>query len=141
MKVTPKTEEQVKEEQSKFGLLEKGEYPADIYDAFDKVSKANNEMLHLKLKVYDSHGRMWLIDDYLLDAMAYKLRHCCDATGNTEKYESGEIMASDFKDKSVTVKVGIQKSKDPKYPDRNTIIDYVVDDKKQKSELNDEIPW
>ena len=139
MRFTPKTENEV----AASGLLEKGIYDFQIVSAEDKESKSGNEMIVLKVNVFDDEGRSTLIFDYLLETVAYKIRHAAYACGLGDKYEGGQLLAEDFIDKTGKVKVGISKDKTGQYPDKNSISDYVVDgsDAKKSDDMNDEIPW
>ncbi len=121
MKFAPKTEKEVAEE----GLLPRGEYGFEVVSAENKISRANNEMIELKLNIFDEHGDARSIFDYLLESMARKLRHAAEACGLLTEYESGDLDALDFVGKSGTLKIGIQKDKTGQYPDKNVVTDYV----------------
>lgn len=123
MKFQPKTERQIAEE----GLMPKGTYSFEVFEAADKVSKTGNDMIELRLRVFDAEGNSrGMVTDYLLEKLAYKLRHAADACGILDKYESGEIAAADFSGKYGDLKIGIQSDKEGKYPDKNVVADYVV---------------
>lgn len=122
MKVTTYTDKQLNE----MRLMAEGVYPFEVTSAVDKISKAGNEMIELKLKVFKEDGGFNLINDYLLDSMAYKIRHACEACGLLQNYEAGQLEAADFVGKQGVVKIGIQKG-DMGYEDRNQVKDYVVD--------------
>lgn len=128
MKVTPKSENEIKSA----NLLPAGVYDAEIGTAEDKVSAAGNEMIKLDVTVFDKGGKQYFIYDYLLDAMAFKVRHAADACGLLDKYESGQLLADDFIGKSCQVKIKVDISKDVKYPDKNAIVDYIVAEKPVK---------
>lgn len=121
MKFTPKTEKEIAEE----NLWQPGEYSFEVLEAADKTSKSGNEMIELKLKVYADDGGYIFLNDYLLESMAYKLRHAADACGILEQYNAGSLVAADFAGKAGRVKLVIQKSKDPQYSDKNAVKDYV----------------
>lgn len=133
MKVTPKSEKEIAEE----NLWPVGEYSFEVLDASDKVSKSGNEMIELKLKVYADDGGHIFVNDYLLDSMAYKLRHASVACNALSKYEAGSLQASDFIGAAGRVKLKRQKSKDPQYADKNVVGDYVV---KKDGEAGGDIP-
>lgn len=123
MKFQPKTEKQIAEE----GLMPEGVYSFEVSGAKDAVSKNGNDMIELKLRIFDNEGNSrGMITDFLMEKIAYKLRHAADACGVLDKYESGEILACDFENKMGEVKVRIQKDKNGQYPDKNIIADYVV---------------
>lgn len=121
MKFQPKTENEIANE----NLIEPGEYDFEVVAAFDKVSKSGNDMIELKLRVFAERERV--INDFLLEKIAYKLRHFAEATGLLDTYNSGDLIADDCVGKAGRVKIGIQKDKTGAYPDKNTVNDYVVD--------------
>lgn len=142
MKVTPKTDKQI----SEANLMPGGIYDFEIGTATDEVSKSGNEMIKVDLTVFDAQGNKRFIFDYLLDAVAFKIKHAAEACGLLDKYEAGLIVAEDFIGKSGKVKIKIQKDKTGQYADKNVVADYVVDKdpKETKSvtkELDDSIPF
>lgn len=124
MKFQPKTENEVQSE----GRIPKGEYDFEIAEASDEVSKKGNEMIKLKVLVFDDEGNPRTIFDYLLEEISYKLRHAAYACGLGGEYESGALQAQDFIGKAGRCKVIIQKDKSGQYPDKNVIQDYIVPD-------------
>ena len=129
MKFTPKTEKEIAEE----NLWQPGEYSFEVLEAADKVSKAGNEMIELKLKVYADDGGYIFVNDYLMDTVAYKLRHAADACACLAKYETGMLQADDFKAKAGRLKLKIQKDKSGTYPDKNVVGDYVKSGKESSN--------
>jgi|SRR6185503_2271199 len=125
MRFTPKTEQEIQT----MALVEPGEYSFQVIEALDQVAKSGNEMIKLKMKIWDNMGRERLIFDYVLEAMAFKLRHFCDATGLTEKYESGELRASDCPGRAGKLELGLEESKpNPNggmYAPKNMVKDYI----------------
>jgi hypothetical protein len=108
--------------------LEPGEYDFKIIQAEDAVSKTNNEMIKLSLKVWGKDGQEYYITDYLLTnnaRMEWKLKNFCDSVGLSDKYLSGELNAADCKDKHAKVELRIDKDKEGKYPDKNSVKKYV----------------
>lgn len=123
MKFTPKTEKEIAEE----NLLPAGEYGFEVVDAIPKLSKSGNEMIELKLQIFDSNAdSKGMISDYLLEKLAYKLRHAAEAMGALDKYESGVLHHDDFIGKTGTVKIVIRKDKTGEYADQNSVADYIV---------------
>lgn len=122
MKFTPKTEKELYEDK----VYPEGQYAFQIISAWDKQSKAGNDMIELKIQVYNNEGKFILVNDYLMESMMFKLLHACEACGLQDKYESGELVADDFIDKTGFLKLNIQKDKTGQYPDRNGVKDYVV---------------
>lgn len=147
MKFQPKTEQEIQEER----LLPEGEYSFQISGAEDTQSKAGNDMIKLTVRVFKPDGNFLLVDDYLVEAMLYKVLHLCEATGLKEDYDAGQLDSQKFIGKTGMLKLGIQKS--DAFPDRNTIKDYIVDGKADipkddlaktidgDDDLEDEIPF
>lgn len=147
MKFEPKTEDEVQEA----GLLAAGEYDFEVAEASDEVSKKDNEMIKLKLRVYNSDGGFSTVFDYLLESVAYKLRHFAFATGIGERYESGALVASDCEQKTGRCKIATQPAKDG-YAAKNVVRDYIttnsdmvqkaaVNVRKAQAPLDDDIPF
>lgn len=121
MRFSPKTADEIVAD----SLLPAGEYPFEVLAAQDKLSKAGNEMIELKLAVYSQDGDQTHVFDYLLEKIAYKLRHFAEAVGLLDKYEKGEFSAFDCEGKNGYCKLAIDSS-NPNYPPKNTVRDYVV---------------
>ena len=126
MKINPKSNEELQSA----GLIEPGVYNFEVTTAVDTVSKSGNDMIKLQIKVWDKSGSEKVIFDYLLDAMAFKLRHFAESTGLIDKYNYGELMAHDCIGKCGKVELLIEKGPhNPNggmYPDKNTVKDYVL---------------
>lgn len=122
MKFTPKTEQEIVEA----GLWPDGSYAFEVLNAYEKLSKAGNEMIVLKLKVYNNDGEFIYVDDYLLESMAFKLRHAAECCGLLPQYEAGDLNANHFEWQKGRLKLKTQKSKDEKYQDKNVVADYIV---------------
>jgi hypothetical protein len=149
MRFTPKTEEELQVG----ALLEEGTYEYQVIDAKESISKAGHDMIEMKLMLWDKDGRERVMYDYLLEAMGHKLRHFCESHGMLNKYESGQLAATDCRDKQGKVEVTIQSGKpNPNggiYPSRNSVKDYVVGDvatiDKQaipvKNEFDNDLPF
>lgn len=157
MRFQPKSEKEIQEEK----LLPVGEYGFVISNALEKISKAGNEMIELTVRVYKPDGNFVLVRDYLMESMAFKLRHCAEACNLLENYEAGDLNADHFVGKEGFVKIKTQKGalkdkNDPngkRYDDQNAIADYIVNKKftPPKDNLNkvldgdedieDAIPW
>lgn len=126
MRFTPKTEAELNP------VLPAGTYQAEIVSAEETVSKSGNEMLKLQVRVFHDEGSV-LVTDYLMESIAYKLRHFCEAAGILDIYERGELTDNDCVGHSVQVKLRIEKDKNGQYPDKNAISDYVVKRPKEES--------
>lgn len=142
MRFEPKTEKEIVES----NLLPAGIYDFEIADAADEISKKGNDMIKLKINVWDARGEKRMVFDYLMESMAFKLRHCCEAIGAIDKYEGGDLVAGDFIGGTGKLKLGIRKDTTGNYPDQNNVQDYLFDrdDKKENkgsAALDDEIPF
>jgi hypothetical protein len=129
MKFQPKSEDDINNER----LCPEGVYPFEVLKATEGKSKSSGaDMITLKLRVFVGAEDTYLIDDYLLDSVAYKLFHFCSYTGLAQKYESGTLADKDCEGKTGYLKMGIQKGKKKDdggvWPDRNTVKDYVRGD-------------
>lgn len=123
MKVTPISEADAKAA----GLWKRGLYDFEVLTAIDTHSKANNEMIEMEVKVYDTEGKGRVFKDWLVSGehplTAAKVRHFASATGQLPQYEKGELKAFDCVGKTGRCQIAIEKGKDP-YPDKNKIADY-----------------
>lgn len=139
MKFTAKTDKEI----GSMGLLPKGEYDFEVSKATDEISKEKgNEMIKLTLGVYSISGDKVTVLDYILEAMAYKLKHFCDAVGLAKEYAEGHITADMCVNRSGRCKVGIEPETE-KYSAKNTVKDYLPGTGvgiKQPPELDD-IPF
>lgn len=123
MRFTPKSEKEIAEA----GLWEKGNYPFEIVEAAEEVSKTGKDMIKMKVKLYNG-DKTQIIFDYLLpDTMEYKLRHLCEVACLLPEYETGNLEAYNLVGKTGNAKVGISVDKTGQYPNKNNINDYLVD--------------
>jgi len=123
MKVTPISEMDAAEA----GLRKRGLYDFEVLEAKERMSKSGNDMIEMKVKLYDTDGRTFNLFDYLVasEGMAYKVRHFASGTGMLAQYERGELKADDCVGKTGRAQVGIDKAKNG-YPARNSIADYAL---------------
>jgi hypothetical protein len=126
MQFKPKTEEEIAAEQ----IMPVGEYDFEIAEASAKRSAAGNDMIVAKLKVYDGKGGYRLVTDYLMEKMAYKLRHFCEATGLLDRYENGDLEPHHCENRTGRVIIQIdpeRKSEDgtKTFSSKNSVKDYV----------------
>jgi hypothetical protein len=121
MRFQPKTEQDV----AGGGVWPAGEVDFEILEAAETVSKTDNDMIKLRVRVYNAEGRSKTIFDYLVatEGGAYKVRHFAEAVGMLANYERGELYADDLPGKAGRCKLSIRKS--PEYGDQNQIQDYV----------------
>jgi hypothetical protein len=135
---TPKSEKELSESM----LIPDGDYDFEVISATQKNSKANNPMIELKLKIWDSEGKERTVFDYLMsstDSMLYKLRHFCVATKMEQIFDSGKLTDQDCIGKSGKVRIFVQQDKSGKYQPKNAVKDYLTPEKTE--EFNDDIPW
>ena len=118
---SPKTEKEIVE----MNLLPDGWYPITIDKAEEKVSKKGNEMLVLNLRVYKDEGFSF-VTDYIVDNdfSARKLRHLAEMCDLLDEYEGGGLDAASLPGREGYARVGIQKSKDAQFADKNVIWDF-----------------
>lgn len=121
MKFSPKSEKELAAD----GLWPGGEYDFEIVEAEEATSKAGNDMIKMKVFVFNAEGNKRTVYDYLMESVGYKLRHAAEACGLLSEYESGSLEAFDFQGKTGRCKLTIQKDKTGAYPDRNGIADYI----------------
>jgi hypothetical protein len=122
MDFKPCTEKEISERR----LMPKGTYEFEIVDACEKLSKNSGKpMIELRVRVIVPNGVGRIITDYLLEQRAEKLRHAAEVCGVLDRYMSGSLSDRDFLHKKGKLKLGIEKDKLHKYPDKNIILDYV----------------
>lgn len=118
MKFTPKSADEV----ARDGLLPAGVYPFEVMEATDTLSRAGNDMIRLKLVVFGPDGETPHVFDYLLEKLAYKLRHFAEVTGLLPQYEAGELTAIHCLQKNGYVKLVIEEQEG--YSPKNSVKDY-----------------
>lgn len=123
MQFAPKSEEQLKLE----SLLAEGEYDFEIIKAEDTHSKKSGaEMIALEMKVFRADGNGFVfVKDYLLASMAFKLIHFAKATGLTEEYNKGTLVAATCLGRCGKVKVKVEEANGD-FGAKNSVKDYVV---------------
>ena len=133
-------------------LVPAGQYQFEVLEASEQISKTGNPMIKLKLKIWTNDGKERVIFDYILAAFARKLKHFCIATHQQDKYDQGNLQASDCIFKMGKLDLGIEVGKpNPNgglYPDKNTVLDYVIEtaaapqaNAAQEVPFNDDVPF
>lgn len=117
------------------GLLAEGVYDFRVKEVVCRRSKADNEMLEVRLGVLDKNGNERVLTDWLTatDKMIFKLKHFCEAIGFDAAYAQGKIDPVSCLNKAGKLTIGIQKGNAKEdgngyYPDRNNVRDYVKAD-------------
>lgn len=127
MKFPPKTDAQLADE----AMLPEGEYDFTVDKAEDKISKKGREagatesdMIQVDLTIFSDRGDR-KIKDWLMEKMAWKLKHFAFSVGLGAAYESGDLDASSLVGRSgkVMLKKGV---KNGDFAPRNEVRDYVV---------------
>ena len=113
VKTTGRSDSEVLDAVRKAKALPNGWYEAEIAEAVDTMSKRNREMIALTGKVVEPDGNTRIIKDYITDAalVAAKFRHLCEACGVLDKYEAGEVSASDLAGNTVRAKISTENKK------------------------------
>lgn len=127
MNFRPKTEEEIASEL----VMPAGTYDFEVVEAEEKLSKARNEMLVLTVKVFPPEGGFRLVTDYLMEKMAYKLRHFCAGTGLLDAYNGGSLNARMCEGRCGKLVLQVdpeRRSEDgtKTYPPKNSVKDYVT---------------
>lgn len=123
MKFAPKTQADLDKDR----LLPDGVYDFEVAKAVDKVSQAGNEMIALRLKVFTPSGGERYVRDWLMEKMAFKLRHFAFAVGLGKEYEAGDLTAGHCVGRTGKVRITSKDGKDG-YPPSNKVKDYNVPD-------------
>lgn len=104
-------------------VFQPGDYPAVIEAAIEGASKAGNEMITLKLKVY-SGNRYIYVDEYIVNPDGlWRLEKVAKAIGKLTAFKSGEFLANDYVGESLTVTLKIEPGKGD-FPDKNRVQAY-----------------
>jgi hypothetical protein len=146
MQFPPKTRDEIEKERTSFAPFPKGWYDFEVMQAEDTTSKAGNDMIKLKLRVFGDTGGERHVYDYLLESLATKLFDFCEAVGLVDKYDAGTLTADDCLGRTARVKLDVEDK--PGYAAKNIVKDYGrVKDigqapaPKQKDDDGDEIPF
>ena len=124
MSYTPKTEEQLAKE----GLLPNGTYDIEVAETSDKPSKKGSEMITLKLNVFDREGAIKAVFDYIVPNTNFgerKLRHAADCFGLLDIYNSGNLKADDFLNKTGKAEIKQQEGNSDYPLPKNVVSDYI----------------
>lgn len=137
MNFVPRKEEEL----NTFEIFPKGEYDFTVVKADDGVSKVGNPMIKLALDIYAPNGKKSRVFDYLLESLAYKLKHFCDTVGLSQEYESGIIVSDMCINRTGRCTIGIQHDKTGEYSDKNVVRDYCKAEKEIDDINSEELPF
>jgi hypothetical protein len=123
MQFKPKTDQELADE----AMLPEGIYDFTIEKANDTVSKTTgNPMIVVDLTIFSERGER-RIKDYLMEKMAWKLKHFAFAIGMGAAYEKGDLDAQAFIGRSGKVKLRKGQANGD-FQARNEVKDYIVPD-------------
>jgi hypothetical protein len=147
MKFKPLTDEEIEI----MLLVPDGIYQFEVIESTQETSKASGvEQIKLKLKIDDGVNAPRFVYDYLNPGMMRKLSHFMQCTGLTEKYEKGEVFATDCIHQRGQVEIVIRQKRlkpDGTYHQaQNAVKDYIngfiPPDVQQKNEpFVDDLPF
>lgn len=167
MRFTPLTDEEIETQRRQ---LELGESDFEILEADAQTSKAGNDMIVLKINIYDKKGSSGIVYDYLImyeengtvpkDKIAFahwKTKSVCKSIGKEENYNKGDLEPYMFPGQAGKCITKMQKDKTGKYHDKVVIDEYLptenpkkiepaknitLDNKKEEDEpFDDDIPF
>jgi hypothetical protein len=114
MRVTSRSEDEVKKLSSRRKVLKPGWYLVEFNEVTEKTSQKGNEMLEFGLLVGEEKIPVmdWVVD---VEGGAAKLRSAVLAVDALERYESGEIGPEDFLGKRAEANISIQQRRGFRY--------------------------
>jgi hypothetical protein len=150
------TEQEANEE--RYQLLKEGEYDAVISASQDKTSaNKGNPMMDMILCVFDKDGKSKQVRDFIVftKTMMWRVIHFAESAGLMKEYEEGKLRSDVAIDCRVRVKIAVEKGGEipqdklkgkpmgSKYPDKNTVEDYLKKDLSLEDEnpLDDDVPF
>lgn len=131
MQFKPKSEKEI----ALNGLWPDGFYEFEVTEAEETTSQAGNDMVKLKIKVYNDEGASRTVYDYLVgtESAQFKVRGFASAVGLIDQYESGNLDAVEMEGRTGKCKLVIQKDRNGSFPDKNAIGAYVAQAEKPKA--------
>lgn len=132
MRYTPLSEEEL----NRSKVLTEGEAQFEVIAAKDKLSKKQNEMIELQLKVCDSKGVTGGVFDYLVSNVVWKIKRFFDSIGSPDAYLQGEMDADSLV--GASGKCILKTESDPKYGDQTRIADYLKNGSGQQTKKNED---
>lgn len=141
----------------RFELMKDGDYNAVVEQSDAKVSpNSGNKLIELSLSVYDESGKKHFVKDFLVftDKMMWKPIHFFESAGLKEEYEQKKLSHHIIEGKNVRVRISTQvgsvipkdklngKPEGSTYPDRNIVIDYILNKKTlNENEFDSDLPF
>jgi len=132
----PLSDEEI-ESGSNFKLLEEGEYTFEVEKSVHEISKNNNPMAKLIIRIWDNDGLTVSIFDYLIFSNVgwniKKIKKFCNSVGLQDAYKKGQL-PDDLAGFSGRVLISIQEPMPKKdkvdefHPRKNIVKDYVLSD-------------
>lgn len=119
MNFTPMSEKELAEA----NLLPAGEYDFEVFEAVDTISRAGNEMIALKLWVFNANGRKFTVRDWLVANNVEKIASFCRAVGLDNEYHAGTVAAEDMQGRTGRAKIKVNPA--GQYPASNGVSFYV----------------
>ena len=116
-------------------IFNAGDYQYTIIKAEDCISKANNEQLHLVLKIEKGNKKVF-IHDYILAKYTYKIKCFLESCGMKDIYTKGIIEPDLLLNLEGWARIGVKE--DSVHGDKNVIEQYL---KTEAVEFNDTIPF
>ncbi len=125
MQFVPKTEQELQDAL----LLDPGTYDFEILKAEETTSKTSGKpMIKVTLKVFAHNGSSRQVTDYLLESMAWKLRHFFCAIGKAKDYDNGELNPESCVGCTGKLALKVEPGKDG-FNSKNAVKDYIDPDK------------
>ena len=106
-----------------FAVWPPGEYDFEVSEAEDTTSKAGNDMIKLKLFVYDREGNRLVVFDYLVSSAAWKIKAFAEAAGMLSDFDAGELDAALMIGRTGRARIGLEKQEG--FDERNKVLAYV----------------
>lgn len=132
-----------RELEKNFIVLPEGEYDFEVRSATESRSKNGNDMIELKLAVFNAGQEVKTFDYLVFSQKAqWKLYSFCKAVGLVDRFKAGEITGFDCEGKSGRLKLKIDKSDG--FDDRNAVAHYIEatgSSKVSVSKEDDDIPF
>lgn len=145
MKFTPKSEEQIKQDQirrQEERLLAAGECDFEVIGADEQFNDKNKcDMLVLTLRIWDKNGKEAVQKDWILnnEQFEWKLRHFCHSANLGDDYESGDLSTYSMRGKTGKLMLSVRKDKKGEFADQNSVQDYIPVEEKETDFIDDDL--